>query len=632
MAGQIIMTSSYPEMTRLIEQIASELNFPVTIVEDTMEGAARKVAEISQKKAFEVVVSRAGTAQMIANKINLPIVHCDSSDFDLMEAFLRAKKIGDKICFLTYPEKDFPYNIENIKRIIGFDVTLLPYRNWKELLHQIEVAEGMGMEVVVGGGTRGAEVVKQYGMKSMYIVTSERTIKRSLIRASDIARYRIMAREKAERLNAVIHVSEEGIMLVGRDGTVETFNPAAERIFSVDSAEIIQKKSAHVTHPRLRNLLNEKKIFNGTGSLTADDLIVSYEPVSIKKKRVGTVITFKEINKIQQLERKIRRETHAKGLVARWRFSDIQYESKQMGHTIKRAREYASTDSTILIYGESGTGKELFAQGIHNASERQEGPFVAVNCAAFPETLLESELFGYEDGAFTGAKRGGRAGVFELAHGGTIFLDEIGEISLPIQARLLRVLQEKEVMRVGGSRVIPVNFRVVAATNRNLWQLVQEGKFRADLYFRLNVLRLAMPPLRKRREDIPVLVDHFLKLHNASLEWKGFSDRMRHFFLSYNWPGNVRQLENIIERYRLSVQDEEDESALIEEVLQETNSEEILSDASDDDERLSIRRGTLEEMEKEIFSKTVDHFDGNRTLAAESLGVSRTTLWKKLNN
>jgi PAS domain S-box-containing protein len=624
----MIMTSGYPEMTEIIRRVADELKFDVTVVEGILDEAAQEVKRLVEKGGYEVVISRAGTAKAISQIVDLPIVYSDSDHFDLIQAFIRAKKYGDKICFVTYPETGFPFNFEQIFEAIGFEVTILPYKNQEELMNQIKNAKKMGMEVVVGGGIRTAEVVRNHGMKSMYLTTDERTIKRALILASKVAQDRIFIREKAERLNAVINVSEEGILFLNRLGKVETCNPAAERIFDVKEQEIIGKTYQQITNPKLLELLKQDIIYSGKGSFTLHNLIVTYEPVIVSQERVGTVITCREFSRIQKLENKVRRELHAKGLVARFTFSDICHQSEKMREVIQLAKEYALTDSTVLIIGESGTGKELIAQSIHNASKRKDGPFVAVNCAALPESLLESELFGYAEGAFTGANKGGRQGVFELAHGGTIFLDEIGEIPHYIQTRLLRVLQEKEVMRVGGDRVTPVDIRIVAATNRKLWELVKEGKFRSDLYFRLSVLHLQVPPLQQRRDDIPVLVNHFLKTLGSPLTFEQFSRELQHFFMNYSWPGNIRQLENIIQRFHLRAGNLKEDQDFIKDVLMET---EDAQHFSNHDEALVISYGTMEEIERQVISQMLERYENNRTIVAEKLGISRTTLWKKLN-
>ncbi|HML36483.1 MAG TPA: sigma 54-interacting transcriptional regulator [Bacillota bacterium] len=235
-----------------------------------------------------------------------------------------------------------------------------------------------------------------------------------------------------------------------------------------------------------------------------------------------------------------------KGLLAKYTFDDILGQSSAIKQCKDMACRMAGSDSAILITSESGTGKELFAQGIHNASKRQEYQFVAVNCAALSESLLESELFGYEGGAFTGAKKEGRTGLFELAHNGTLFLDEIGDMPLLLQARLLRTLQEKTVMRIGGESVINVNVRIICATNRDLKKLVNQGLFRKDLYFRISVLPLVIPPLRERTEDIPILVQKFMKEYDSDFL---LTDSAVKAMEQYGWPGNVRELRNYVEYF-----------------------------------------------------------------------------------
>src|SRR5690625_3003716 len=223
------------------------------------------------------------------------------------------------------------------------------------------------------------------------------------------------------------------------------------------------------------------------------------------------VVTYQEAESILLANNEIRSELYQRRFFAKYQFDDIISRSDKMEQLITLAKAYAISESNILIYGESGTGKELIAQSIHNESKRRTGPFIAVNCAALPENLLESELFGYEDGAFTGAKKGGKPGLFEMAHGGTIFLDEVGDITPSLQARLLRVLQEKEVRRIGGERIISVDIRVLSATNKDLLASVEDGEFRRDLYYRLNVLHLYNLPLRERVEDIEYIIDALLE-------------------------------------------------------------------------------------------------------------------------
>lgn len=284
----------------------------------------------------------------------------------------------------------------------------------------------------------------------------------------------------------------------------------------------------------------------------------------------------------------------------------------------------------MLINAESGTGKELFAQSIHNISDRCEGPFVAVNCAALPTNLLESELFGYEDGAFTGAKKGGRAGLFELANTGTIFLDEISEIPLDLQGRLLRVLQEHEILRIGSNSIIPIDIRVVAASNIDLYMKVREGKFREDLYFRLNILNLKIPPLRERKEDIPLLLDYFLRQFGSRLSSKTMSREAVTWLLNQGWYGNVRQLQNFAQRIAVLLDDCEWADLDAIQGIADSSACAPVPGPQIEKNQLVLELDTLERMEDRIFHFALQYCGGDRTEAARLLGVSRTTLWKRL--
>ncbi|HHV18820.1 MAG TPA: sigma 54-interacting transcriptional regulator [Thermoanaerobacterales bacterium] len=261
------------------------------------------------------------------------------------------------------------------------------------------------------------------------------------------------------------------------------------------------------------------------------------------------LITLKEMNRIKDIDEEYRKHQKHKGHIAKYTFTDIKYKSLTIDDLIKKAAKIAKTNSAILIIGESGTGKELIAQSIHNASDRKNNPFIAINCAALSESLLESELFGYEEGAFTGARKGGKKGLFEMADRGTVFLDEIGDAPLSIQTKLLRVLQEKEIMRISGEKIIPVDVRVIAATNKDLLELIENGSFRKDLYYRLNVLPLYVPPLRERKDDIEVLLKLFLKKYAARENMKipELDGDIINILKKYPWPGNIRELENLAE-------------------------------------------------------------------------------------
>ncbi|AGB41584.1 PAS domain S-box [Halobacteroides halobius DSM 5150] len=350
-----------------------------------------------------------------------------------------------------------------------------------------------------------------------------------------------------KKLDTIINHVHDGIIYINQNQEIKVFNQMAEEIFGMKASEVIGSKIEEtISNSNLTQVLdNDVKQLNALQNVGDKKIVTNRVPVKKDNKIIGALATFKDITEIKKLEQDLRRKLKNKGHIAKYSFDDIIGQSKEIKETIKQAKQLATSKSTILIQAESGTGKELFAQAIHSYSKRSKAPFVAVNCAALPEGLLESELFGYAKGAFTGAKKDGKPGVFEQAHTGTIFLDEIGDIPSSIQVQLLRVLQEKEVMRIGGTKIIPVDIRIIAATNKNLKQLVSENKLREDLYYRLNVLSLEIPPLRKRRKDIPLLIEFFLnKFSKTGLK---ISREVMSRLYNYNWQGNVRELENCIE-------------------------------------------------------------------------------------
>lgn len=325
------------------------------------------------------------------------------------------------------------------------------------------------------------------------------------------------------------------------------------------------------------------------------------------------------------------------GNQAKVRFSDIIGESGRMKELIGIAKKIAGHDGTVIIEGESGTGKELFAQSIHNASPRRNGPFVAINCGSIPRDLIASELFGYVEGAFTGAKKGGKPGKFEIANGGTIFLDEIGDMPIEQQISLLRVIQERAVQRVGGEKLIPVDVRIICATNKNLYQEIVSGSFRQDLYYRLNVITLEIPPLRSRKEDIPVLFDHFLQKLFHSEKYITVPEAVYRRLIEYDWPGNVRELQNITERTffmchgdTLTVEDlPKHIQGRREYLYQAAPLDENDAPLTLADQRKEGKR-RKEEAEKIEMQRLLAMSDGNVTAAASAMGISRTAFYRKL--
>jgi transcriptional regulator with PAS, ATPase and Fis domain len=342
-------------------------------------------------------------------------------------------------------------------------------------------------------------------------------------------------------LDTVINLAHEGILLLDSQGKVTLHNQALAEMLNL--GEKITGRGLEVFEPEIQEILAQDQNHEWLVETKGRSLIVNRQDVEYFGERRGSYFNFQEVTYIRQLEQNLSRKLRERGLTTRYSFSDVLFHSRQMEECVELARRMAGSEFSVLIMGESGTGKELLAQSIHNASVRSKQPFMAVNCAAVPENLLESELFGYAGGSFTGALKEGKEGLFEQANNGTVFLDEIGDMPPMLQGKLLRVLQERQIMRVGSTKWTQVNIRVIAATNRNLQERMRAGQFREDLYYRLNALSLFVPPLRERPEDIFLLLEHFLAEQNqAHLK---FTPESRNLLLRYKWPGNIRELGNV---------------------------------------------------------------------------------------
>ncbi|MCG8515916.1 MAG: sigma 54-interacting transcriptional regulator, partial [Halanaerobiales bacterium] len=319
--------------------------------------------------------------------------------------------------------------------------------------------------------------------------------------------------EKTQRYRTILDYSYEGIIALDQCNHITVCNSEAKKTLDILKKDVIGKKIHNlIDDEKLKNMMiNENAFYDEVMPYHDIKIMMKKVPIMVKGEKVGSVINLQDITGIQDMEGKIRKKIYTRGHIAKHTFDDLIAKSDAMIETIEVLKKFSQVDSDVLIIGDSGTGKEICAQSIHNCSDRRKGPFVAVNCAAIPGNLLESELFGYVGGAFTGASKEGKPGFFELAHNGTIFLDEIAEMPINLQVRLLRVLQEREVIRIGDDKVMPINVRVIAATNKDLYQYVEENKFREDLYYRLDVLTIYIPSLSERGNDVILIAEHYIK-------------------------------------------------------------------------------------------------------------------------
>ncbi|HMM21941.1 MAG TPA: sigma-54-dependent Fis family transcriptional regulator [Selenomonadales bacterium] len=443
-------------------------------------------------------------------------------------------------------------------------------------------------------------------------------------------------------LESAIESIFEGIVVVDRDGTVTMMNQSYGEFIGVDAREMIGKHVVDVIPNTRMHIVAQtgKPEIAEVQRINENNVVVTRIPIIKEGEVVGAVgkVLFKDIKDFKVLARKLNdlqseleyyKEELSKVRGGRYRIETIIGTSDKMEWLKTIAAKAAKGTSTVLVLGESGTGKEVFANAVHNAGPRQHAPFIKVNCAAVPENLLESELFGYEEGAFTGARKGGKPGKFELASGGTIFLDEIGDMSMAMQAKLLRVLQEREIERVGGTKTIKIDVRVIAATNRDLETMIEKGQFRQDLFYRLNVMTLSIPPLRERKEDIPLLCAALLRKINNQYPYgaEDVSPEAMQILLEYNWPGNVRELENILERaVNLMDDDVNIQPRHLPPLLKKLNK----AGSSESDAAMSDLAGVMVSAERQAILRALEAAGGNRTKAAKLLGIHRSGFYQKL--
>ncbi len=630
---KIGVVSTYPEMTKMIRTLAGEMNLNLEVREGVLEEGV-SLAYQFEHEGVDIIISRGVTGEKIKKEVSLPVVLIEVTSFDILKALHAARGMGRKIAFLGHKTKDFSPEFKTVVDILDIEVECYPYTNIYEMDEQVTRILRSDLEVIVSTGLCVYEMAKSSGTNAVLVHSGNDAIYGSIKRAVELLRGIRRDQDRFKKYKAVLESSNDGILTIDEHHRITFMNKAAENLLEMEARTLVGR---HIDNLRESTILGALINIDKVGTETYKEVgrkkfWVNTMPIFLGNKRNGIVTMFQSVDRIQVMEQNLRRQLYKKGLYARHTFSDIIGSSELLMDTITRAKKYAGANATVLICGESGTGKELFAQSIHNESERREGPFVAVNCAALPENLLESELFGYEEGAFTGAKKGGKTGLFEMAHGGTIFLDEISGMTLPVQARLLRVLQEREIMRLGSDRVLPVDVRIIAATNYELTLAVREGNFRSDLFHRLEVLNLDIPLLRKRKEDIALLAEFLVnKFSNEEKKsvpplTKAAIEKLQ----KYNWPGNVRELQNIIQKYVFLIEENQNAEELITGLINEKIKKSYTVPAGDEN-RINIKIGTMEDMEREIIEYLISTGAPIKEIS-QITGTSRTTIWRKLKD
>lgn len=628
--SRIVCVSPYKDISLLVQTTAEEIGMDIEVYEAIIGdsgwlGDSQNVKTRFDEGGIDVVISRGGTALQLARSYDYPIVTITSGPLDLIECCKKARSISNNLVITTAVPL---LGINLLEDVLGVTITEIVIEEVAELEVQIANLAQDGDYCIIGGGLS-ITYAKKYGVPYVFLHTSRDTVCDALLRAKELAKLRHDVNRRASRLQAILECTNEGIVAIDDRGIIDIFNGAAEKIMGIKSMDALGKSVTDVIpNTQLNEVLIDRQVqINEIQNIGNTSIVASRVPIVERERVVGAVATFQEASNITKTEYKIREVERNRRFYAKHTLSDILGGSQIINMKKNMAQRFALSDMTVFIYGPSGTGKELFAQGIHRASKRAKGPFVAVNCGALPEALLESELFGYAEGAFTGAKRKGKPGLFELAHEGTIFLDEVDAMQVDVQRRLLRVLQEREIFRIGGDRVIPVDIRVIAATNKLPQDLLDEGAIREDLFYRLNVLRLDLPPLTNRKEDIPFLCKEFVP-EDKRLETLPILENVMPYIMNYSWPGNIRELYNFIRRLTF-FSDFYDSSASMNEFLLNVAPEIFnLMHDGDDNGNLKQHMRNLEE------HKIIEAIKNTNTLveAASQLGIGKTTLWRKMKN
>ncbi|WEG13535.1 sigma 54-interacting transcriptional regulator [Pullulanibacillus sp. KACC 23026] len=591
------------------------------------------IAKQEEANGAEVIITRGGQATLLKQKLHIPVVEVKMTVLDILRTVHSLKTRYQKIGLI---------GVENIicdYRELGsyIDIKIYPVFSYEHDLDlQVRKAIEDQIDFVVGDGMS-IDYTKKFGLPGIKLMPSSSSVHEAFDMAENLILARFQERKINEQLRMILETAQDGIFIISNDSQIILANNRAVVLLKQDPNSFMnhQIESALNSEQELLHLINEKQEFNGEIAKLQDSVVsVSKRTIVVGHEKIGWVVTLQDVTHIQKLEHKIRRKLSHSGFVAKQSLKDLVAVAPAMKNVAEKVTHFSQTDSTILLQGETGTGKELIAQSIHNQSNRNNRPFVPINCGALPPNLLESELFGYEPGAFTGASRNGKAGLFELAHSGTIFLDEIGEMPLELQSRLLRVIQEREIMRIGGSSIISIDVRVIAATHRDIQKDISEGKFRADLYYRLNVLTIPLPPLRERKEDIPILVSKLLnKLSNRyNCPKPVIPNELINTFLNYSWPGNIRQLENILEKFVVLSQTDIPKEMVSIEMINELNDKVQDNSAIEKRSMSPSYEGTLKDIEKQVILNHLEKLNGNKDLIARKLGISRATLWRKLKD
>ena len=608
-----------------VQNYANSRNIHIEIQLASMEKAL-PVARRLLEEGVEIILGGGGTGRLMRRQLQRPVVTIANDHLSVLKSLMRAKKISSKIAVTCYDH--IPEWVSVFANLLNITITPILFTTTREHVQGIAQAIQQGAGVIVGGGIC-SEVAQAHGCPAVIVMPSLGTLERAIDEAINIASSMRRDNERLAWINGMMDAMQNGIIGITQDSKILLKNNAIQQFLPQlrgNSLSASLRKKLHLDDV-LEQRVHMEGVLRGSHKREPETLFTSH-PVIVNGEVCGAFSMLAPATAVDSLQSRLS-QSRSKAFSAKYTFSSIIGKSKIIEETKQLAKKYALSRGALYIHGESGTGKELFAQAIHNESPVRDGPFVALNCSALSEALLQSELFGYEEGAFTDARRGGKPGLLEIASGGTLFLDEIGDISPAVQVNLLRVLETGEIYRIGGERPYSVRLRVVSSSWKDLVNEVREGRFRADLFYRLTLLRLDIPSLRQRIEDIPLITEKLLQRSGHKIT---FSKELFDILENYSWPGNIRELDAVIQRYIL-ISDKNNDTILMNKIINDIKFANITNCQNKNNKIISINNMSLHDClqntEKEIIINYLIS-SINKKDAAKKLGISTNTLWRKI--
>lgn len=617
--NEIVIFSVSSTITQRIINVLIERKLEIPVYEFRYSDVLNKANEMIQS-GTRIIISRGGTAALLRNNIPIPVIEIAHDFHGVYRILQEAKNKSQKIAAIGFPQ--FCRALRHYQSMTNDEFKICQVYNHHDIENVIKNLSENDYHMVIGGLTV-AEMAKKYNLNVIEGDADNNSIEQAINEAHGLLKYINRENLKLVMSHAALNQSREGIMCVDQLGEIIHINAIGMTLFQCQVGDKLFKKE--VFKDIYASMINESNVKEQAIEINGTLVSLSVRHFSNRHNSYAVITGLSQESTLWQ--QTTSKKSHLRGYATSYSFDNIIAQSPIMHQVIQKARLCAQHELPVHILGDTGTGKELFAQSIHHVSARSHGPFVALNCAAIPESLLESELFGYAEGAFTNARKGGKPGVFEMATNGTVFIDEISEAPLSVQVKLLRVLQEKQFSRLGGDTLLSADFRLITASNKDLGQLVASGEFRQDLYYRINILELQLPSLRERPEDIMVLIHHLLQQQNKH---HTFTADAVNCLQNYDWPGNIRELQAVI--YRLIVL--LDGNTVNKEVLQQIShlspachqSVSLVSDHM----LVADESDLLKKQEKQLIASVIEKTDGDRTRASAILGISPTTLWRKL--